>query len=191
MRPEFGAKDMLLVGVRLLIAGVLLRAAFGKVRARSGATTVVSLLLQDRHARFASVLASCVVGAEIVAGFALLASVALSFTAVAVTVMMVAFSLALVSLRMRGADGCGCFGDDATYDGEDALARNVILALGAGAIAVGARVWPGANSNLPVWRIGVSQLLPGILLAGIMWLCWCVISMFRSVYAGTSVSHDE
>lgn len=175
-----GAADVLMVSTRLLIAGVLLRAAIGKFRTRTSAIIAVHLLMHSRSERLAPLITRCIAVAEIVLATALLGSIELRVTAVAVVVMMIFFSVALAMLRTRGlSEGCGCFGDKGPQEGS-ALARNAVLASGAGAVAVGVCLHP--QSALPVWAVGVGQLLPAVLLAVATWLAWSVIQMLQHAF---------
>jgi uncharacterized membrane protein YphA (DoxX/SURF4 family) len=180
---EDASVAVLLVGIRLLIAGVLFRAALGKARAPEGAVEAVSLLLKQKNLRLASVIVWCVVSAEAFAGFALLTGFAVNVAAGAVVVMMIGFSLTWVALRRFGAEGCSCFGEG-TSARPAVVARNSLLAIGAAAIlAVSARV-PAAEFNLPAWRVAPEHLLWGIVLAIWGWLSWSLLTMLNAILRG-------
>lgn len=180
MTPE-EASMVLRVGIRVLIAGVLFRAAFGKAKAPAAAIESIRLVLRHKSGRSASILTCCVVIAEVIVGHALLVGVALSQAAATVVLMMAAFSLAWLMFRRVGADGCGCFGGEGNLEGPLILVRNSLIALGAVITAIANSTGPHADANRPVWSVAPDHLLFAVLLAVLGWLFWSLLTMLGTI----------
>jgi uncharacterized membrane protein YphA (DoxX/SURF4 family) len=174
--------DAILIGVRILLAGVLLRAALGKIRAPEMALAMARGLVPRGSVAVAAVALGVTVSLEVAAAACLLVGAAPSATAVAIVVMMSGFSVIVVVARRRGeVGGCGCFGEPAAASTASPLARNTALAVCAAAIAVADELRWVESGSVPVWRVSARLAAVSTGLAIVSWQFWSAISLLRHV----------
>lgn len=129
--------DPLVLALRFAVGAVLVIAGWRK--ARAGRSHVLSLVLGYRllPIGFARVAAAALPVLELLLGILIFAGLITSPAALATLLLIALFTLATVSLPLRGLRvPCGCFGGDSSSPTKAGrvLARNVLLLLGAGAI---------------------------------------------------------
>jgi len=182
------------IGLRLLVAGILLRAAVGKARAPSGVIAFISEVLGAKATGRSAQIAGLLVVGELFAGIAILAGVQVGLISALVAAMMIGFAVVLFVLRVRGSKiDCGCFGGDGAEgrSGTSAIVRNVTIAAGAGAIASQAVMGPASCASRPVWALAVDELAVGALLAVTAWLFWVLIAGVVSLQVAPKANHDR
>lgn len=134
------------IAARLVVAGTLLVAAWGKLRDRPGFARGVHDygLLPPAGER---IVVHLLPAAELVIGVALLLGMAMPWSALAAALLFGVFGAAISMAARRGRDiPCHCFGASANHRvGAGALLRTFVLAV----LALGAALGPAASSPLP------------------------------------------
>jgi peroxiredoxin len=168
--------NLALAIVRVVLAGVFVIAALGKLSDRAAARQAVAQF--GLPARLAGPIAVAVPAAELAIAAGLLFRVSAPVAAIAAGMMLLAFSIGMVRLLARGETGdCHCFGSvGASTIGRGTLARNLLLLGGAGFVAVAG--WHGGGISVTSW-IAHADATACVLIVGLAILAAFSWQLFR------------